>query len=65
MAESPGGVDRFMGFFEGVSGVVGGLVVLGVAVAAMRVGGVAGWAVGGSLLGLLLVGATVGFLRRD
>jgi hypothetical protein len=64
MADSRSGVERFISLADGLSGVVGGVVILAIAVAAMSAGGVAGWALGGSLLGLALVGSLIRFLRR-
>jgi hypothetical protein len=57
------GVERLINAVDGVLGLLGGVVVVGFAVVAIRAGGTAGLALGAGLL-LVLAGGLVGVIRR-
>lgn len=63
MPEERNRAERVLSVIDGVRGVFGGLLVFGVAIAAMNAGGVAGWALGAGLLGFLGGGLTL-VIRR-
>jgi len=57
------GVERLINAVDGFLGFFGGVVMVGVAVVAIRTGGTAGLALGAGLL-LVFVGGLVGVTRR-
>ena len=63
MPDQRTGVERLINAVEGIFGLLGGVVLVGIAVAAFRAGGTAGLALGAGLL-LVLAGGLVGVIRR-
>ena len=64
MGEEPTTVERVLDVIDGFRGLLGLLLVVGVAVAALRAGGIAGWVLGVVLLALCATGVVVVVRRR-
>jgi hypothetical protein len=62
--EKPSGVERVLNRIDGVRRFFGGLLLVALAVAAMRTGGTAGWALGVGLLAFLGCGLVLDLRRR-
>ena len=63
VSDEQGPVERVLAVVDGARGLLGGLLVLAIAIAAMRAGGAAGWALAIALL-LALGSGLVVTLRR-
>ena len=62
MSDGRSGIERALQLIDGGRGFVGSLVIGAVGVAAIRAGGVVGWAFGAVLIAMCVAG--IGFILR-
>ena len=62
--ERPSGIERTLQLVDGVRGTLGAVLVIAIAIGALRAGGTAGIVLGASLLAVVAVGSGFALRRR-